>query len=66
MLYFFCVCIGLLSIQKDEKDAIGKAVAEENAITHWFSPATILHSSSLKSRAELQIGNYKRVKLSWY
>ncbi|XWS61203.1 hypothetical protein CRYUN_Cryun07bG0105600 [Craigia yunnanensis] len=49
-LLILCMYRRLLSIQRDEEDAIGKAVADENAITHWFSPATILHSSSLNSQ----------------
>ncbi|XWS48460.1 hypothetical protein CRYUN_Cryun13aG0079300 [Craigia yunnanensis] len=40
----------LLFVQKDEEDATGGVVAEEDVISHRFSPATMSHFSSLNSQ----------------
>ncbi|XP_022734490.1 silicon efflux transporter LSI3-like [Durio zibethinus] len=51
-LLLLCMYWRLLFIQKDEEDAIGKEVADENEITHLFSRATMSLSSSLNSQDE--------------
>ncbi|XVE58501.1 hypothetical protein DITRI_Ditri04bG0174500 [Diplodiscus trichospermus] len=44
-LLLICMYWRLLSVQKDEEDATGEVVAEEDVICHRFSPATMSHDS---------------------
>ncbi|XP_007038755.2 PREDICTED: putative transporter arsB [Theobroma cacao] len=46
-LLLLCMYWRLLSVQKDEEDPSGAAVAEEDVSSHRFSPATMSHFSSL-------------------
>ncbi|XP_021288691.1 putative transporter arsB [Herrania umbratica] len=50
VLLLLCMYWRLLSIPIGEEDAIGKVVADETRISPRFSPATMLHSSSLNSQ----------------
>ena len=55
-----CMYWRLLSVRKDEEDATGEVVAEEDVIAHRFSPATMSHFSSLNfqegnSRLEMNV-----------
>lgn len=45
-----CMYWRLLSVHKDEEDPALEVVAEEDVITHRFSPATMSHSTSLDSQ----------------
>ncbi|XVF12529.1 hypothetical protein REPUB_Repub08aG0126200 [Reevesia pubescens] len=49
-LLLLCMFWRLLSVQKDEEDATGEVVAEEDVVSHRFSPATLSHFSSLNSQ----------------
>lgn len=49
-LILLCMYWKLLSIQKDEEVAAGEVVAEEDVSSHRFSPATMLHVTSLNSQ----------------
>ncbi|XVF50853.1 hypothetical protein PTKIN_Ptkin04bG0137100 [Pterospermum kingtungense] len=49
-LLLLCMYWKLLSVEKDEEDATGEVVAEEDVNTHSFSPATMSHWSSLNSQ----------------
>uniref|UniRef100_A0A5B6YPT9 Putative transporter arsB n=1 Tax=Davidia involucrata TaxID=16924 RepID=A0A5B6YPT9_DAVIN len=49
-LILLCMYWNLLSVQKDEEDATMEVVAEEDVISHRFSPATMSHLTSLNSQ----------------
>ncbi|XP_022737009.1 silicon efflux transporter LSI2-like [Durio zibethinus] len=49
-LLLLCMYWKLLCVQKDEEDATGEVVAEEDVISHRFSPATMSHFPSLNSQ----------------
>ncbi|KAI3432062.1 CitMHS domain-containing protein [Psidium guajava] len=49
-LILLCMYWKQLSIQKHEEVAAGEAVAKEEVISHRFSPATMLHVTSLNSQ----------------
>ncbi|KAK9276610.1 hypothetical protein L1049_006145 [Liquidambar formosana] len=40
----------LLSIEKDEENGLTETISEEDATSRWFSPATMLHATSLNSQ----------------
>ncbi|XP_022737894.1 silicon efflux transporter LSI2-like isoform X6 [Durio zibethinus] len=50
VLLLLCMYWRLLSAQKDEEDATGEVVAEDDVISHRFSPATMSHFPSLNSQ----------------
>ncbi|KAM7504780.1 hypothetical protein LguiB_003684 [Lonicera macranthoides] len=49
-LILLCMFWKLLSVQKDVEDASMELVAEEDVISHRFSPATMSHRTSLNSQ----------------
>ncbi|XVF53565.1 hypothetical protein PTKIN_Ptkin05aG0108900 [Pterospermum kingtungense] len=51
-ILILCMYWRLLSVQKDEEDATGEVVAEEDVHSHRFSPATMSHSPSFNSQSQ--------------
>lgn len=49
-LILLCMFWKLLSVQKDEEDPQMETVAEEEVVSHRFSPATMSHIASLNSQ----------------
>ncbi|KAG8381303.1 hypothetical protein BUALT_Bualt06G0108400 [Buddleja alternifolia] len=49
-LILLCMYWKLLSVQKDEEDASGEVVGEDDVVSHRFSPATLSHLTSLNSQ----------------
>ncbi|XP_059629237.1 silicon efflux transporter LSI2-like [Cornus florida] len=49
-LILLCMYWKVLSVQKDEEDASTEVVAEEDVVSHRFSPATMSHITSLNSQ----------------
>lgn len=56
-LILLCMYWKLLSGQKDVEDASIEVVAEEDVVSHRFSPATMSHHSSLSSQDTLESTN---------